>query len=151
MVEAVLGGADLVGVALDPDGLVVHGLEDLDVLGEHSRSRLHGVAGHIPRRTRVACRESDFHGVIDLVQMNAHYWEGEMGVALHRRFAFVDVACSGEAEESFPALLHALASGAPLDEVSGIVHRDGAGTRATPANSFDPSISAAGGFCGLGG
>jgi elongation factor G len=23
--------------------------------------------------------ESDFHGVIDLVQMNAHYWEGEMG------------------------------------------------------------------------
>ena len=23
--------------------------------------------------------ESEFHGVIDLVQMNAHYWEGEMG------------------------------------------------------------------------
>src|SRR5213593_3070109 len=23
--------------------------------------------------------ESDFHGVIDLVDMNAHYWEGEMG------------------------------------------------------------------------
>ena len=23
--------------------------------------------------------ESDFHGVIDLVQMNAHYWEGDMG------------------------------------------------------------------------
>ena len=64
-------------------------------------------------------------------------WEGEMGVALHRRFAFVDVACSGEAEESFPALLHALASGTPLDEVSGIVHRDGAGTRATPAHPVE--------------
>src|SRR5688572_30433296 len=23
--------------------------------------------------------EADFHGVIDLVQMNAHYWEGDMG------------------------------------------------------------------------
>ena len=23
--------------------------------------------------------EADFHGVIDLVDMNAHYWEGEMG------------------------------------------------------------------------
>ncbi len=27
--------------------------------------------------------ESDFHGVIDLVQMNAHYWEGEMGEEWH--------------------------------------------------------------------
>jgi elongation factor G len=27
--------------------------------------------------------ESEFHGVIDLVQMNAHYWEGEMGEEWH--------------------------------------------------------------------
>ena len=27
--------------------------------------------------------ESDFHGVIDLVQMNAHYWEGDMGEEWH--------------------------------------------------------------------
>jgi elongation factor G len=27
--------------------------------------------------------ESDFHGVIDLVSMNAHYWEGDMGEEWH--------------------------------------------------------------------
>ena len=26
--------------------------------------------------------ESDFHGVIDLVDMNAYYWEGDMGEEL---------------------------------------------------------------------
>ena len=29
-------------------------------------------------------------------------WEAEMGLALHRRFGFVDVVCSGEADASFP-------------------------------------------------
>jgi ribosomal peptide maturation radical SAM protein 1 len=64
-------------------------------------------------------------------------WEGEMGLALHRRFRFVDVACSGEAEESFPALLHALAAGAPLDLVPGCVFRVGSETRATPAHPVE--------------
>ena len=30
-------------------------------------------------------------------------WEGEMGQELHRSFPFVDIVCSGEADESFPA------------------------------------------------
>jgi len=45
-------------------------------------------------------------------------WEGEMGQELHRRFEFVDYVCSGEADESFPAL-------AGLLPGSSIVEADG--------------------------
>jgi ribosomal peptide maturation radical SAM protein 1 len=38
-------------------------------------------------------------------------WEGEMGLELHRRFPFVDFACSGEADESFPMLAKLLLAG----------------------------------------
>jgi ribosomal peptide maturation radical SAM protein 1 len=36
--------------------------------------------------------------------------DGEMGVALHREFPFVDLVLRGEADETFPALLDALAT-----------------------------------------
>lgn len=35
-------------------------------------------------------------------------WEAEMGCELHRRFSFVDYACSGEAEKSFPSLVKSI-------------------------------------------
>ncbi|HDZ27117.1 hypothetical protein LCGC14_0669600 [marine sediment metagenome] len=54
-------------------------------------------------------------------------WEDEMGVELHRRFPFVDYACPGEADESFPSLarliLSAKASRKSLVAVPGIVFR----------------------------
>jgi ribosomal peptide maturation radical SAM protein 1 len=52
-------------------------------------------------------------------------WEGEMGEALHERFRFVDFVCSGEADESFPALLERLGAGLGADDVRGVVHRKG--------------------------
>jgi ribosomal peptide maturation radical SAM protein 1 len=55
-------------------------------------------------------------------------WEGEMGEALHDHFPFVDFVCSGEADESFPALLERLAAGGRADGVPGIVHRVGSAT-----------------------
>lgn len=61
-------------------------------------------------------------------------WEGEMGAELHRRFGFVDFVCGGEADESFPALVSALARGEPeVATVRGIVHRAAGRTRATAA------------------
>jgi ribosomal peptide maturation radical SAM protein 1 len=33
-------------------------------------------------------------------------WEATMGLELHKQFEFVDYVCSGEAEESFPALVN---------------------------------------------
>lgn len=50
-------------------------------------------------------------------------WEGEMGEALHRRFGFVDVVVSGEADDTFPSLLRAFAGGGGLGGVPGLVIR----------------------------
>ena len=81
-------------------------------------------------------------------------WEAEMGRELHRRFSFVDAVCSGEADESFPAMLAALDAGTSLGGVRGIVFRDGGRSVATkpaalvrdldalPVPDFDPWVAA---------
>jgi ribosomal peptide maturation radical SAM protein 1 len=51
-------------------------------------------------------------------------WEGVMGLALHRRFRFVDVAASGEADISFPAVVNTLERGGDWAEVPGLVVRE---------------------------
>jgi ribosomal peptide maturation radical SAM protein 1 len=55
-------------------------------------------------------------------------WEGEMGLELHRQFPFVDYVCSGEAEESFPALVKRVLNRTPMNgklkPISGLVYRD---------------------------
>jgi ribosomal peptide maturation radical SAM protein 1 len=54
-------------------------------------------------------------------------WEGEMGEELHRCFPFIDLACSGEADESFPAVVQALAGARSLEALSdipGVIWRD---------------------------
>jgi ribosomal peptide maturation radical SAM protein 1 len=55
-------------------------------------------------------------------------WEAEMGHELHRQFPFVDYVCSGEAEESFPALVGRIFDRTPmngkLEPIPGIVYRD---------------------------
>ena len=58
-------------------------------------------------------------------------WEGEMGLELHRRFPFVDYVCSGEADETLPALLEHVLAGEPTnqfaDAIPGIVYRASGG------------------------
>jgi ribosomal peptide maturation radical SAM protein 1 len=55
-------------------------------------------------------------------------WEAEMGQELHRQFPFVDYVCSGESEESLPALAkHVLAGRSPgtsPEAIPGIIYRD---------------------------
>jgi ribosomal peptide maturation radical SAM protein 1 len=55
-------------------------------------------------------------------------WEAEMGHELHRQFPFVDYVCSGEAEESFPALVQRVFADTPMNgaraPIPGIVYRD---------------------------
>ena len=49
--------------------------------------------------------------------------EGEMGIALHRLFPFVDYVCSGEGDVSFPVLAqHIVSHRAPAD-IPGIIRR----------------------------
>ena len=55
-------------------------------------------------------------------------FEGEMGLELHTKFSFIDYVCSGEADESFPALVNYL-DGTSKEinspsEIKGIVYRD---------------------------
>src|SRR5215813_9521686 len=56
-------------------------------------------------------------------------WEGEMGEALHSKFAFVDYACSAEAEESFPALVMRVFARQPVENppIPGLVYRTAQG------------------------
>jgi ribosomal peptide maturation radical SAM protein 1 len=54
-------------------------------------------------------------------------WEGEMGIELHRRFAFVDYGFTGEADESFPDLIKLLDEGKPTEKsyknIPGLIYR----------------------------
>lgn len=55
-------------------------------------------------------------------------WEGEMGLELHRQFSFVDYVCSGEAEQSFPALVERVLNRTPMNgklaPIPGVIYRD---------------------------
>lgn len=54
-------------------------------------------------------------------------FEGEMGLELHRKFSFIDYICSGEADNSFPALVRCILQnkeGTSPASVKGIVFRD---------------------------
>ena len=77
-----------------------------------------------------------------LIAFGGANWEAAMGRALHRRFDFVDVVTSGEADESFPALVGAMATGEPIDRVPGLVVRTADGGSvdtgpATPVHHLD--------------
>lgn len=55
-------------------------------------------------------------------------WEAEMGQELHRKFPFVDYVCSGEAEQTLPALVRRILAHTPMNgkrkPIPGIVYRD---------------------------
>lgn len=56
-------------------------------------------------------------------------WEGEMGYQLHKQFSFVDYVCSGEADQSFPALVQLILANEALNKIGttirGVVYRSG--------------------------
>ncbi len=54
-------------------------------------------------------------------------WEEVMGASLMDRFQFVDLAFSGEADQSFPAVLRARAAGLPIAGIPGVTCRDDGG------------------------
>jgi ribosomal peptide maturation radical SAM protein 1 len=75
----------------------------------------------------LASRIKAAHPAITIVFGGAN-WEAEMGQELHRQFQYVDYVCSGEADESFPALVRHLLADAPIDSgmpIPGIVYRAG--------------------------
>jgi ribosomal peptide maturation radical SAM protein 1 len=77
-------------------------------------------------------------------------WEEEMGAELIRQFPFVDIAFSGEADRSFPAVLDARRQGHSIAEIGGVITRDGTNVAAAtietldevPIPDFDPYFAA---------
>ena len=68
-----------------------------------------------------------------LIVFGGANWQGSMGVEAHKHFPFVDFACDGEADDSFPQLLRCVEKQdrAALSSVPGIVWRDGERTVTT--------------------
>ena len=79
-------------------------------------------------------RIKQLHPRIKIVFGGAN-WEGEMGLELHRQFAFVDYVCSGESEQSFPSLIAGIRRNRAPGDVPGVVYRKGRESIATgPGN-----------------
>lgn len=70
-----------------------------------------------------------------LIFFGGHNWSGVAGEELHTRFPFVDVAFTGEADESLPRVIESLERGSPaLDDIPGLVfRRDGTSVSTGPA------------------
>jgi ribosomal peptide maturation radical SAM protein 1 len=51
-------------------------------------------------------------------------FESEMGVELHRRFSFIDIVCSGEADHVFPEVVRRVRAREPLFDLGGVTCRD---------------------------
>jgi len=64
-------------------------------------------------------------------------WEEEMGAALLERFGFVDLAFSGEADRSFPAVLAARGQGRPVTGIPGVLHRSAGSGQAGATTVLD--------------
>lgn len=66
-------------------------------------------------------------------------WEGEMGLELHRQFPFIDYVCSGESEQSLPALAQrVLKRSKATDELAaipGLVYRNREGESVSTGSS----------------
>jgi ribosomal peptide maturation radical SAM protein 1 len=64
-------------------------------------------------------REPQLH-----IVMGGANFEGEMGTELHRLFPWVDYVCSGESDETFPALVETIRAGREPRDVPGVTFRD---------------------------
>lgn len=88
----------------------------------------------------LARRIKDRHPSIAIVMGGANM-EGEMGAEYARAFPFLDYVVSGEADESFPALLAALSSGVRPLQLPGVIIRraDGVvdGSQSVPVRDLE--------------
>jgi ribosomal peptide maturation radical SAM protein 1 len=61
--------------------------------------------------------------------------EGVMGLELHKQFPWIDYVCSGESENSFPALVKAISAGSTITDLPGLIYREkNASKLAAPAD-----------------
>jgi len=69
-------------------------------------------------------------------------FESEMGVELHRRFPFIDVVCSGEADYVFPELVRRIRASEPLHTLGGVTCRvDGETVTSSEPQTFVTNLN----------
>lgn len=90
---------------------------DYDIVGFTSTFQQNAASFALARRLKA------LHPQITTLFGGANF-ESTMGVELARGVDAIDLAVVGEAEEAFPALLTAIARGAPPDGIPGVVGRD---------------------------
>ncbi len=100
---------------------------DYDIVGFSSYAAQNLASLALARRVKAA------HPAIAIVFGGAN-WQGRPGRELHRRFDFVDYACSGEADLSLPLLVRLLAGddGVHAEQIPGLVYRHDGASRANP-------------------
>jgi ribosomal peptide maturation radical SAM protein 1 len=98
--------------------------EDYDVVGFSSCTAQNLASLALARRVKSA------HPNVTIVFGGAN-WQGRPGLQFHRSFDFVDYACSGEADLTFPLLLRALAGDGAvrLQQIPGLIFRAGSRSR----------------------
>jgi ribosomal peptide maturation radical SAM protein 1 len=134
-VDLVLRARSLAEVLIE-ECLAVVPWGDYDLAGFTSSGAQNIAALALARRVKADCPKV-------LTIFGGSNWDEEMGVELHRRFDFVDVAFSGEADLSLPLFAAALrdSAGASVDAIPGITYRRGGRTRHTgpaePAADLD--------------
>lgn len=64
---------------------------------------------------------------------------GEMGLALHRNFPFIDFVCRGESDYLFPELVLSILENRSIPRISGLVYRDENGT-SVPIGKTGPAV-----------
>jgi ribosomal peptide maturation radical SAM protein 1 len=103
---------------------------DYDVIGFSSSTAQNIASLALARRLRERFPE------IPLIFGGAN-WQGEMGAELLRRFPFVDLVFSGEADDSLPAVLERMATGAahPWRGVPGVLGRSAGRVTGTAAEA----------------
>lgn len=84
----------------------------------------------------LASRVKRAHAAITIAFGGAN-WEEAMGVALQREFSFVDLVFSGEADQSFPAVLAARSAGTPLNDIPGVSVAGHKPSRPAPAGRVE--------------
>ncbi len=91
---------------------------DYDVVGFSSYTAQNLASLALARLVKAACPK------VTVVFGGAN-WQGIAGLQLHRRLGFVDFACSGEADVSFPQLIQRLAGqeDVPLESIPGLIYR----------------------------
>jgi len=75
----------------------------------------------LARRVKELCPAS-------VVMFGGANCEGELGLALHRSFPFVDLVCTGEADLTVPRLLSTLRGGGAPAEIPGVIARGRGGS-----------------------